>query len=142
MVAVTQIINGETYIQIESNTVVSPGSPPPDIDTDFHTEHRDDAFKHVAELYGEDHVARLPTPTKSSRLGRLSRMPPAFMTLLRQVKSDATTRFREVTSASEGVKPISCAQALEGRGVHACGLLISNHPPAPPHPRRVSIKVT
>lgn len=42
--AVTQIINGETYIQIESNTVVSPGSPP-DIDTDFHTEHRDDAFK-------------------------------------------------------------------------------------------------
>lgn len=27
--AVTQIINGETYIQIESNTVVSPGSPPP-----------------------------------------------------------------------------------------------------------------
>lgn len=27
--AVTQIINGETYIQIESNTIVSPGSPPP-----------------------------------------------------------------------------------------------------------------
>lgn len=26
--AVTQIINGETYIQIESNTIVSPGSPP------------------------------------------------------------------------------------------------------------------
>lgn len=42
--AVTQIINGETYIQIESNTIVSPGSPPPDIDTDFHTEHRDDGI--------------------------------------------------------------------------------------------------
>ena len=26
--AVTQIINGETYIQIESNTIVSPGSTP------------------------------------------------------------------------------------------------------------------
>lgn len=152
---VTQIINGETYIQIESNTIVSPGSPP-DIDTDFHTEYRDDAFKHVAELYGEDHVARLPTnqilKTRASikDAARIYDIAPAranYVTSLlpespkltfqkiydpASEEYDATSRFREVTKASEWVKPISCAQALEGRvrgrGVHACGLLISNHP--------------
>lgn len=152
---VTQIINGETYVQIESNTIVSPGSPP-DIDTDFHTEYRDDAFKHVAELYGEDHVARLPTnqilKTRASikDAARIYDIAPAranYVTSLlpespklsfqkiydpASEEYDATSRFREVTSAPEWVKPISCAQALEGRvrgrGVHACGLLISNHP--------------
>lgn len=126
--AVTQIINGETYIQIESNTIVSPGSPPPDIDTDFHTEHRDDAFKHVAELYGEDHVARLPTNQILKIRASIKDAALIYDIAPASGEYDATSRFREVTSASEGVKPISCAQALEGRGVHACGLLISNHP--------------
>lgn len=100
--AVTQIINGETYIQIESNTIVSPGSPPPDIDTDFHTEHRDDAFKHVAELYGEDHVARLPTNQILKIRASIKDAARIYDIAPASEEYDATSRFREVTNASEG----------------------------------------
>lgn len=55
-----RVAEGKVYVRVTSNKVVHPGSPP-DIDTDFHTAHRDAAFEHVAQLYGADHSARLPT---------------------------------------------------------------------------------
>ncbi len=44
-----RVVEGRVYVRVTSNKVVHPGSPP-DIDTDFHTAHRDAAFEHVAQL--------------------------------------------------------------------------------------------
>lgn len=40
--------------------VINPGSPP-DVDSDFHTVHREDAIRHVTETYGKDNVANIVT---------------------------------------------------------------------------------
>ena len=83
--SVTQIINGETYIQIESNTIVSPGSPP--ILIPISTPNTEMTLSSTWQNCTAKTMSLAYLPTKSSRLGHLSRMPSAFMTLLRQVKS-------------------------------------------------------
>jgi DNA polymerase III, alpha subunit len=151
----TRVINGKTYVRITGNKVVSPGSPP-DIDTDFHTEHRDAAFEHVGILYGRDHVARLPTnqmlKTRASLkdAARVYGVPPAQANYITSLLPDSlgitfgkvyapdseeysgSQRFREAVATRAWEKPLACAKALEGRirgrGVHACGLLISSAP--------------
>lgn len=46
--------------KIASIRVVKPGSNP-DIDSDFHTQHREEALQYVTELYGKDNVANIVT---------------------------------------------------------------------------------
>ena len=150
-----RIIDGKTYVRVAGNKVVHPGSPP-DIDTDFHTAHRDAAFEHVAQLYGADHSARLPTnqmlKTRASIKdgARVYGVPPAQANYVTSLLPDSlgitfakvynpesdeyagAERFREAVSTPFWEKPLACAKALEGRirgrGVHACGLLISSSP--------------
>lgn len=150
-----RVVEGKVYVRVTSNKVVHPGSPP-DIDTDFHTAHRDAAFEHVAQLYGADHSARLPTnqmlKTRASIKdgARVYGVPPAQanyvtsllpdslgITFAKVYDSDSeeyagSARFREAVDTPFWEKPIGCAKALEGRirgrGVHACGLLISSSP--------------
>ena len=151
----TRVVGGKVFVRVSSNRVVTPGSPP-DIDTDFHTAHRDAAFEHVAKLYGEDHVARLPTnqmlkaraSLKDS--ARIYGIPPAQANYVTSLlpespsltfskvfdpKSDeysGAARFRDAVENSTWSRALDCAKALEGkargRGVHACGLLISSEP--------------
>lgn len=151
----TRVVDGKVFVRVSSNRVVTPGSPP-DIDTDFHTAHRDAAFEHVAKLYGEDHVARLPTnqmlkaraSLKDS--ARIYGIPPAqanYVTSLLPESLSLTfskvfdpnseeyagsARFRDAVKSLTWSRALGCAKALEGkargRGVHACGLLISSEP--------------
>lgn len=46
--------------KIKKISVVKAGSNP-DIDSDFHTEHREEAIRYVTELYGKDNVANIIT---------------------------------------------------------------------------------
>ena len=46
--------------KIKNISVVKAGSNP-DIDSDFHTEHREEAIRYVTELYGKDNVANIIT---------------------------------------------------------------------------------
>jgi DNA polymerase-3 subunit alpha len=120
----------------------------PDIDMDFTDRRRDEVLKHVAEKYGQDHVAQIITfGTMAARavvrdVGRalqytysycdqLAKMIPMGMDLNETLEK--VDEFKEKYETDEQAKRlIDLGKKLEGvarhASTHACGVVISKDP--------------
>jgi DNA polymerase III subunit alpha len=120
----------------------------PDIDLDFADRRRDEVIKHVAEKYGQDHVAQIITfGTMAARavirdVGRalqytysycdqLAKMVPMGMDLAEALEK--VDEFKEKYETDELAKRlINLGKKLEGvarhASTHACGVVISAKP--------------
>lgn len=142
---------------IKSIEVSRPGSAP-DIDTDIHTQGRDELVQHVADTYGRKNVSNIITFGKFKTKNSLKSMATIFQVpfaeankivklipdpidgkecTLKDIFDKDSARyneaedFRRATDNETWKKVIKMAMPLAGRiretGVHACGLIISNH---------------
>jgi len=120
----------------------------PDIDMDFADRRRDEVIKHVAEKYGQDHVAQIITfGTMAARavlrdVGRalqytysycdtLAKMIPLGMDLAETLEK--VDEFKNIYETDEMAKRlINLGKKLEGvarhASTHACGVVISAEP--------------
>lgn len=148
---------GDKKEVIKNIFVKTPGSAP-DIDTDFHTEGREEVVQYIIDKYGEDKVANIITfgtfKAKSSfkamstayevpfaAANKASKMIPGgqgaeaslhdIMDPTSPIYNEGAD-FRQATSGKEFEEVIDIATKLDGRisdtGVHPCGIIISNQP--------------
>lgn len=148
--------NGDKKV-VEKIFVKRPGSAP-DIDTDFHTQRRDEIIQYCIDKYGDDKVANIITfgtfKTKSAfkavaksygvpyaRSNAISATipgPPGVDVKLTEIFKEGTrwyhesADFRRAVDNPEMEKVIDVATQLDGRvsdtGIHPCGVIISNKP--------------
>ena len=142
---------------IKNVFVKTPGSAP-DVDTDFHTEGREEVVQYIIDKYGEDKVANIITfGTFKAKSGfkamstayevpfgaanRASKMIPGGQgaeASLKDIMDPTSPRynegadFRQATSDELFDEVIDVATKLDGRvsetGMHPCGIIISNQP--------------
>ena len=142
---------------IKNVFVKTPGSAP-DVDTDFHTEGREEVVQYIIDKYGEDKVANIITfGTFKAKSGfkamstayevpfgaanRASKMIPGGQgaeASLKDMMDPTSPRynegadFRQATSDELFDEVIDVATKLDGRvsetGMHPCGIIISKEP--------------
>ena len=127
--------------RITNIKVISAGSSP-DIDSDFHTEHRERAIEYVSDLYGKDNVANIITFNRMAAKGALKSLCTIYeipfkeanriaqllpgpvdgkeMTLgevfdPRSARYEDAYEFRDAVSSSEWDQIIKGALAVEGK---------------------------
>lgn len=152
------LVNFGSEKEVIKNVFVKiPGSAP-DVDTDFHTEGREEVVQYIIDKYGEDKVANIITfGTFKAKSGfkamstayevpfgaanRASKMIPGGQgaeASLNDIMDPTSPRynegadFRQATSDEIFDEVIDVATKLDGRvsetGMHPCGIIISNQP--------------
>ena len=152
------LVNLGSKKEVIKNVFVKiPGSAP-DVDTDFHTEGREEVVQYIIDKYGEDKVANIITfGTFKAKSGfkamstayevpfgaanNASKMIPGGQgaeASLRDIMDPTSPRynegadFRQATSDKLFEEVIDVATKLDGRvsetGMHPCGIIISKEP--------------
>ena len=152
------LVNFGSEKEVIKNVFVKiPGSAP-DVDTDFHTEGREEVVQYIIDKYGEDKVANIITfGTFKAKSGfkamstayevpfgaanRASKMIPGGQgaeASLKDIMDPTSPRynegadFRQATSDEIFDEVIDVATKLDGRvsetGMHPCGIIISKEP--------------
>lgn len=134
-----------------------PGSAP-DVDTDFHTEGREEVVQYCVEKYGKENVANIITfgTFKAKRafkaMSTIYKIPfsaanaasslipggPGAEVSLKEILDPTSPRynegadFREATEGEMFEEVLENAEKLDGRisetGIHPCGIIISKEP--------------
>jgi len=147
---------------IQDIFVKTPGSAP-DVDTDFHTEGREEVVQYCIDKYGEENVANIVTfgtfkakkafkamstiyEVPFSQANKISSLLPDNVSLAKVMDPTSPNYhegedFRKAVDSPKLSEVVDMATNIEGRisetGVHPCGVIISNKPLAGVIPTQV-----